>query len=220
MKREKKITVPITSMQEEFLKLFAEKQYDGSPDNLSTQRPIHFVQTRREVVVPEGYEDKTVIVVEDFDYEQFENPEDLVEEYYDYECEECPIEILPFKDVHLKDIIDFEGDESFISDIDDYLSAYGVDIEYTIVGIHYYWEDVATFFTLQSAKEYLIYQSHNLNHGRTYTKGGGYANYGEYHHFWKLLMSMGKKLNKSKRRRMDNEIIRRYSRSKKVKKGK
>jgi len=68
---------------------------------------------------------------------------------------------------------------------------------FTIVDNDYDYEDVAYFYTLQSAKEYIKYQSRNLTNPRTYTKSGGYSNYGEYEHFWDLLMSLGIKLNKN-----------------------
>ncbi len=57
---QKKITVEITEEQERFLRLFAEKQFEGARDNLLTSKPLHLVQKQRERRIEEGEEDKVV----------------------------------------------------------------------------------------------------------------------------------------------------------------
>jgi hypothetical protein len=190
------INVELTDKQVRYLKLFAKNQYPGADDNLCTHQPIHVVQTQKERVTESGYEDEVVYLVPDWDYRVFYSVEDLVKEYY-YD-EECPIPIVNFKDAYSKDFfIGIDGEENVITSDEDYLYAYGIPNDlYEKRAVELYYEDVAYFFTLQSAKEYIKYQGHNLNNPRTYTKSGGYDNRGEYHHFWELLMSIGIKLNK------------------------
>jgi hypothetical protein len=198
----KKIEIELTEKQEHFLKLFAKNQYPGSKDNVCTNKPIHAVQTQRSRVAAEGYnEDKIVYVVNDWDYMEFDTDKlhELVKEYYENDYDECNIEILTFDEAcNDEDFIDINGEYCYVGDEEDYLNAYGIpDDLWVRQAIEYFYEDVAYFYTLQSAKEYLQYQSHNLNNPRTYTKSGGYDNRGEYEHFWNLLMSLGVKLNES-----------------------
>ena len=57
------------------------------------------------------------------------------------------------------------------------------------------YKNVAYFFTLKNAKEYIKYQGHNLYKPRTYSYSPGYDNRGEYDHFYDLLISIGRQLN-------------------------
>ena len=190
------INIELTKEQEKWLKLFAKNQKEGSKDNVGTVRPIHVVQTRREHVTEEGYEDKIVFISKDDGHKSFDNVEDLVKSYYAYD--ECPIEIVSFEEAYNQDeFFGVYGDEYVIINENDYLEAYGIDADdYIKQAIIYEYEDVAYFFILENAKKYIEYQGHNLDHPRTYTKGGGYSNYGDYEPFWDLLMAMGEKLNK------------------------
>lgn len=182
------ITIELTEEQEKFLKEFALKQGPNSKDNVCTDRPIHLVQTQRERVVDPAFDepDATKYVLPDRDYAEYASAEELVKAFY--EDKDCPISIVSFDEAYQMDrCIDIHGEEQVIVDEDDYLEAYGITKEkYYKVNIGYYYDAVAVFFILDRAKEYLKYQSHNLEKPRTYTIGAGYANKGEYHHFWGL----------------------------------
>lgn len=191
------VTIELTEEQEHFLKEFAAKHYEGSKHNVGTHQPIHMVQTRRERIVDPDYDsaDEVKYVVPDWDYQDFDSAEELVRAWY--EDKDCPIEIVSFKDAYRANrFIDIHGEEQVILDEEEYLEAYGIDEkQYDKVHRAYYYETIAFFFILDEAKKYIEYQGHNLRSPRTYTMGGGYANKGEYHHFWELLFSMGLKLN-------------------------
>ena len=195
-----KITIDLTEQQERFLKEFATKQFPGSKDNLITANPIHLVQTRRERVIDEDYDNVDIIkyIVPDWEGEEFETQKELVEAYYKNKDKKCPIPIVSFDEAYaMVEFIDIEDEEQVIVNDEDYFTAYGISEEfYDRVCIEYYFETVAVFFIFDEAKKYMKYQGHNLCHPRTYTIGGGYANSGEYNHFWKLLFDIGKKLNK------------------------
>jgi hypothetical protein len=103
----------------------------------------------------------------------------------------------PISEAYAMDrFVDVTGEEWVIVDEDDYFEAYGIEKQkYCKVHTAYYYETVAVFFILDEARNYLKYQGHNLTNPRTYTIGAGYANKGEYHHFWELLFSIGQQLN-------------------------
>ena len=192
-----KITIDLTEQQERFLKEFAAKQYEGSEDNVLTVAPLHLVQTRREKVINEEYGNTDIIkyYVPDWN-EDYETAEELIEAYY--EDEECPIPIVNYDEAYAdNNFKDIGGEECCITNEEDYFNAYGIGEDfYNRVAIEYYYDTVAVCFILDQAKAYMKYQGHNLCHPRTYTIGGGYANSGEYNHFWKLLFDIGEKLNK------------------------
>lgn len=193
-----KITIELSDKQEQFLKEFALKHYDGSKDNVGTETPIHIVQTRRERVIDPEYDsaDITKYYIPDNCDGGYDSAEELIKAFY--EDDECPIPIVSFQDAYdAKRFIDVNGIEQVIVDEKDYLEAYGIDNYYKVC-LEYYYQDVAYFFILDEAKKYMQYQKHNLDHPRTYTVGGGYANKGEYHHFWKLLFDLGNHLNEQK----------------------
>jgi len=189
------LNIELTDLQEKFLKLFAKNQCEGSKDNVCTHKPIHAVQTQRERITEEGYnEDKVIYYVPDWSG-YYDTAEELIRAYY--ENEDCPITIVSFDEAYKADEFkDVNGEFQVITDDMDYLNAYGIDEKlYYKQAVEYYYEDVAYFFILDEARRYIKYQSHNLNNPRTYTKGPGYSNCGDYEHFWDLLMAMGKKLN-------------------------
>jgi hypothetical protein len=183
-----KIDIELTKMQEHYLKLFAKNQYEGAKDNLCTYKPIHAVQTQRSRVAAEGYDyDKIVYVVPDWEHEEYQinTLHEFIEQYYEYQEKECPVQIINYDDAYkLCEIKGVDGEIYAILDVEEQR-------------VEYFYEDVSYFYTLQSAKEYLQYQGHNLTNPRTYTKSGGYDNRGEYEHFWDLLMALGVKLNES-----------------------
>ena len=194
-----RLTIELTEQQETFLKEFTAKHYSGSKDNVATHQPIHLVQTRMERVVDPDYDnpDEIKYIVPDWDNEGYNSPEELVKAWYENNCEDCPIDIVSFDESYRqKRFIDIFGEEQVIVNEKDYFEAYGINEDkYCKVHTAYYYETKAAFFILDEAKRYMKYQGHNLDHPRTYTIGGGYANKGDYHHFWELLFSMGQKLN-------------------------
>ena len=56
------------------------------------------------------------------------------------------------------------------------------------------WRTISYHFTLQSARDYMKYQGHNLRKPRTYTVAQGYANKGDYEPFFDFLMAAGTSL--------------------------
>ncbi len=193
----KDVKIQLTDEQEKFLRMFAEKQYPNSKDNVCTNNPIHLVQTQRERVIDPEYDTADTIkyCVPDWGCEGYNSAKELVEAYYEHG--DCPIDIVSFAeaydDYNFKDI---EGEDCCVVDEESYFNAYGIEKGfYYKVHTEKYYETVAYFFILDEAKEYIKYQGHNLHNPRTYTAGAGYSNKGEYHHFWKLLFNLGKQLN-------------------------
>ena len=186
-----KIEIEVTDLQAKFLKEFAAKHYSGAKDNLCTSMPIHVVQTRDDVYfeADSEYCDESIFVGSDGD--EYKTAEEVVTDYYD--DEEPPIPIVPY-DSYMT-LIDTSGAEHFITSPDDYFKVYkmGWDINYCSRVKRY--RDVAFFFILDEAKQYMKYQAHNLNNPRTYTYSPGYSNYGDYEHFYLLLRGLGQKLN-------------------------
>lgn len=197
----KQASVSITEQQEKFLKLFAEKQYHGAPDNRCTGHPIHFVETKRYRYTPYSdeiawaFDEKPLSFTSDSDYDRwFDNQVELVTEWYESRGGDCPIEIKPFDELESEEIKAVDGNDMFITDLFDYFKAYGVRIQ-AIAWKEEYYEKVAPFFILEEAKRYMNYQGHNLHEPRVYTYGTGYGDQGEYVHFWDLLLTLGKQLN-------------------------
>ena len=193
----KEITIQLTEQQEHFLKLFAANHYPGADDNLATHNPIHVVQTETERVVDPDYDSPDTIkyCVPDWSNDGYDSAYELIVAYY--EDEDCPIKIVSYDEAYAANrFIDIEGEEQVITDEKDYLEAYGIeDSFYNKVYMEKYYRDVAFFFILSEAKRYIGYQGHNLTNPRTYSYSPGYANNGEYEHFYKLLFEMGKSLN-------------------------
>ena len=190
----REITINLTEQQEHFLKIFSANHFSGSKDNVGTEKPIHFVQTRRSRVVDPDFDsaDETMYYMTDYADEGYGSVEELVRAKY--EDEDCPIDIVSYDDAYAdNDFKDINGEEFCVIEEEDYLEAYGIEKkDYYKVHVSYYYDTVAVFFILSEAKEYMKYQGHNLENPRTYTVGAGYANKGEYHHFWDLLFSIGK----------------------------
>lgn len=197
-----KVTVELTEKQVEFLKLFNEKQYEGAEDNVCTYKPFHTVQTKRYNYIPysedltDYYDDEELVFCTDDAYEWWYKTEvEAIEDWYEGRDEGCSIEIKSFDDLKWKEVTGVDGEEHDIDSFEDYFKCYGV----RITGMSWrkeYYEDIAMFFILEEAKKYIEYQKHNLVQPRTYTHSAGYANHGDYYHFWDLLMKMGQELNK------------------------
>lgn len=192
----KEITIQLTEQQEHFLRLLATNHYPNAKDNLCTIKPIHIVQTRDERIVDPDYDTPDVVKYYVPEWTQeYDTAEELIRDFYD--DIDCPIPIVSFDTAYnTGEFTDIHGEAQIISDEDDYLEAYGIDKEfYEIAHSEYYFRDIAFFFILSEAKRYIEYQGHNLNNPRTYSYGPGYANHGEYEHFYDLLQSIGNKLN-------------------------
>jgi len=196
-----KITFELTDKQVELLKEFNSKHYDGAEDNRYTCDAIHVVQRERKGFIPyvdellDYYDGEDMRYTWDDDYEVwYEKPEELVEDYYDGNGEDCPIEIKPYEEVEYSLITDVYGEEVYIHDEEAYIKAHGIN------NIHIAfetkeWEDVAFFFILDKAKAYRQYQAHNLGKSRIFTYSMGYDNRGDLPVFRDMLLAMGKQLN-------------------------
>jgi hypothetical protein len=198
----KEITVALTETQENFLKKFAEKQYEGAEDNLLTANALHVVENKRYFYIPYSsdltghFEDLPLTFTYDQDYEcWWDNETELIKDYYtDYKEEDCPIEIKPFSEVSYSYFTTVDGEEDYIINWEEYFEAYGIKI-HAMAWKKHYWEKAAYFFIRDEAKKYIEYQKHNLTEPRIYTYSAGYANYGDFIPFRDLLMTMGKQLN-------------------------
>lgn len=176
-----KVTVELTEQQQQFLRQFAEMQHEGADDNLGTRKPLHLVQTKKEVVIFDGGEigsSNKYFCYEDS--ELYDDEVELVKKHYAFD----KIDIRPFDDMHYEDFNDV-----WIDSITDYFKAFGVKACPVSISIEY--DTKAYFFTLIEAKKYIQYQAHNLHEPRTYTVAPGYSNNGDYEPFWDLLMSIG-----------------------------
>lgn len=200
----KNINIELTDEQIKFLKLFAENHYAGAKDNLYTNYPIHIVQNKRYEYIPYSVEIRLhyegfplVFSIDDDRHYWYENEIEAVKAWYE---DECPIPIKSFEDLYWEEIKDIDGNLVTIISYEDYFRAYGID-NATVAWRTYYWENVAFFFIRKEAIRYMEYQRHNLIEPRVYTFSSGYSNFGDFEHFWDLLMSIGEKLIK------ENELI-------------
>lgn len=188
------LAINITEKQKELLKIFAKNHHLNSDKNMATRNPLFIVETRKERLINKEYEDADAIYFHVHEWvENYNTVEDIVEDFW-FDGK-CPIKIKPFDEVFKTKIRDCNGHEIYIFDEEDYLKAYGFDLSYEIGYIKYYYEPIAYFFIFEEAEKYLKYQKHNLTSPRINCIGAGYANYGDYHHFYDLLMSIGTKLN-------------------------
>ena len=192
-----KLNIKLTEKQEELLKQFATDHHPNSDKNCGTHNPLFVVETRRQRVVNPEYDSVDSIAIYFPKWGEEYSVDDSVEMYWEYEDKICPIEIKSFEDVYRTTITGVDGVNYYILDEEEYLKAYGVDIEYYVTYLGHYYEPVAYFFVREEAEKYIKYQKHNLTAPRVYAVGAGYANYGDYHHFYDLLMSIGTHLKES-----------------------
>ncbi len=182
---EKEMTLMLTEQEQEFLAKFAEKQFEGSADNLGTMTPIHVVERWEKEFVEDGSSEAWVDV--DNEYEAYESFDALIE------ARRKNGENLPdYDDVEYDDIGDI-----WVSDRQKYCEAYKINarsgrfIKYT--------RPVAFFLIREEAVRYMKgYQAHNCGNCRIYTYSPGYSNQGDFPVFRELLMKMGKALLKGK----------------------
>jgi hypothetical protein len=190
-------SIKITAAQEKYLKQFANNHCPGAKDNLATYHPIFAVQKKQYNYMPYSP-----------DIEEYYNHLPLVfgcgvcDKWYKDETElirnycrdkEPPMPIKPFVALKHSEIMNRNG-RRWVSDYKDYFAVYGIE-DAVVAWQEGYYENVAFFFILNEARRYLKYQAHNLKEARIYGYSAGYANEGEYHHFWELLYTLGEQLN-------------------------
>lgn len=197
----KEITVPVTEQQEQFLKLFAANHYPGARDNLATDQPLHIVQTKsyQYLLYAPGTEDSyhglILVFGSDGESEWTTDETAVVREYYGEKTPPFPIKSFDELKWEAIESPDPDWDGALITNYTEYFEAYGVPNVNIAWQVETY-KNVAYFFILEEARKYLKYQAHNLNEPRTYTVCAGYANQGEYHHFYELLHNIGQSLLK------------------------
>lgn len=192
----RKLEIELTDAQEKYLKKFYENHKQGSKDNLCTHMPIHVVEEIRYTYVPyttfiEDYSvDGHICFHETGSDYTYESIEELTNEWNDNVDED-------YKIPHFKEVENKKINGIYILDIEDYINAYQIENIEIIYAIENY-VPVAFFFIREEAVKYLQYQSHNLTKPRVYTYSPGYANSGEYEHFYSLLQNIGKQVNLTK----------------------
>ena len=180
-----KITIELTEKQENFLKEFAAKQYDGAKDNVGTRTPIHVVERKEDIFI-ENENGNCFLLCQGKSeiYESFELLQQKIRENNNNPTFEA------VKNSYFNDF--------FICNYLDYFDALGLDIK--IGEVEHRYEPIAYFFILDEARRYMNeYQSHNCENCRIYTRGLGYSNYGDMPVFRNLLFTMGKQLNDNKK---------------------
>lgn len=176
----------------QFLKMFAENHYSGADDNVCTHQPIHLVQSREYMYVPYDcelaydYDGWEICFMSEYGEECYDNEVDFIKENF-------YLDELEIEETDLKSYDELYIDSSLsICDYEDYFLHYGISKEeYRILCKKGYWETKAYFLIRKEAERYQEYQKHNLGKSRIYTDSCGYANKGEWHKFYDLLLKMG-----------------------------
>lgn len=200
------IKINLSDEQIKHLKVLSRDHFPGSDKNLCTDRPLHFVQTKRFNHYPLDYAQDYLmdytIAVYDNDACKTYSLEDFIDKEIYAHGIEAPenLNLIPYEEAYNNGI-----DGKAIYDETDYVKYYlnkfgfdcsGLEEEIEIVAEHGEYEDVAFFFTLEEAKRYIKYQAHNLCEPITYSKCCGYSNYGDYKILYDTLRSIGDTLNK------------------------
>lgn len=193
------MNITLTKEQENFLKKFAALQYPGSPDNVGTRYPLHFVQSYNPFYAwgsDDSYDPKYAL--DDGNGTLYDDPAACVAAGLGYQSPEEYNKARERGEAGGPELISFEEarcegiGEAFVDTLTDYFEEYGVKA--SPVSILDNWRNVSLHFTLDEAKKYIRYQGHNLDKARTYTFGPGYGERGEYEPFWSLLYQMGVQL--------------------------
>ena len=198
------LRLQLTEKEKEFLSQYAQV-YDDERKRDGTRDPIVLVQTKTEVLAPEGAEDlcKYSLHIDDYSYSE----EELLDE------NEVAETIRNFLDKSKEDFLEIfseeEIDDLFNEILDDFCYStewrghifewYNDDLELSIKTEKYFighqYETVAYFFTRKEAEKYVQYQGHNLNQPRVFTDYAGYSNDGDFPILSKLLLRMGQEIN-------------------------
>lgn len=195
MSNNKKLVIELNSAQEKFLKKFYEDHHAGSGKNLATVTPIHVVETLKYTYIPYDWhlEDYSlnghICFIEDGEH-VYHSIDDLTEEWNDKTDYEYNIP-------YYKHVVGQNINNVLIDNEEDYINAYQIENIEVYYALENY-KPVAFFFIREEAEKYKEYQGHNLNKPRVYTYSPGYANYGEYTHFYELLQNIGKQLDLTK----------------------
>lgn len=193
MPNNKKLVIELTEAQEKFLKKFNEDHYDGSDKNLATVTPIHVVESVQYLFVPYDWKLEEyslgghICFYETDTCHLYHDINDLTEDWNNNTDEEYNIP-------NYESVIGEKINSVFIDNEEDYINAYGIENIEVSYAIKKY-VPKAFFFIREEAEKYIEYQKHNLCEPRVYTYSPGYANYGEYTHFFELLQNIGKQLN-------------------------
>lgn len=173
--------IQLTPNEEKYLKLFAEKQYEGAPDNLSTKTPIHVVERIDRTFVPCDEEEYWIDA--DNDYTPYDTFDDLIA------ARQSNGEKLP----DYEDAVFERVGGKYIMDKKDYCRAFGIN---AYSGRYVYGTRPVAFFLIRAEAERYAkgYQAHNCEGCRIYTYGLGYSNNGDLPVLRALLMRMGKQL--------------------------
>ena len=161
-----------------FLKQFADKQKEGSKDNVETRTPIHVVERMDKHFV--HTENGDVWIDVDNEFAEYSSLDALIKERKKQGSQ------LPyFHEVDMEWV-----NEILVTTENEYVEAYNLNVYRGKYVISY--RPVAFFFILDEAKAYMNgYQKHNCSDCRIYTYGLGYSNQGDLPTFRELLMKMG-----------------------------
>ena len=173
--------IQLTLDEKKYLKLFAEKQYEGAPDNLGTMTPIHVVERIDRTFIPCDEEEYWIDA--DNECAEYDTFDDLIE------ARRKNGEKLP----DYEEMVFERVGGRYIMDKQDYCHAFGIN---AYSGRYVYSSRPVAFFLIRSEAERYAkgYQAHNCEGCRIYTYGLGYSNKGDLPVLRALLMRMGKQL--------------------------
>lgn len=163
----------LTEKEKEFLKQYA-SVFESERKIDCTSDPIVIVEDLSTIVTQEGFEDKYVYVLDDF---EAENEDEL-------------IELLRSEDFGEEEI------NEIIYSLDTTGEAF--DNEISLYPVKEIYKPIAYFLTRKEAEDYCKYQSHNLKQPRVYTRNMGYANQGDLKVLTDMLLRIGRELNKER----------------------
>lgn len=176
-----RLTIEIPDKTADFLKEFAQKQYEGAKDNVGIRTPIHVVERLHEVFIEDDLGE--VWLDADNEYAEYNSFGELIDAR-----RKAGENLPPFNEVEFEEINDV-----WIDDKKAYCQAYKISAvrgKYIIRT-----RPIAFFLILDEAKRYKNgYQKHNCGDCRIYTYGSGYSNQGDLPYFRELLMNMGQAL--------------------------
>ena len=174
------IKLELYDRRKEFLKQYA-RVYDQEREYDATADPIVVVEREIRIPTREGLEDYcSYLWITEDEENEFDNLFDL----------ETAINESRY-------VIKNKELQKLLCNLRD-----GIDVEIDEVGkfvINYYvvsQEPVAYFLTMAEAEKYMEYQKHNLQRTRILTRHMGYSNRGDLVEFSKMLLEIGKMLNK------------------------
>ena len=171
----------LTEKEKRFLIEFAQKQCEGSKDNLGTKTPIHVVERIEKTFVEDC--SGNMWVDDDNDYDAYDCFNSLIA------ARRKSGETLPDYDA-----IEYEDVNGiWIDSHEAYCKAYEIKARSGSYVKHT--SPVAFFLIRDEAVRYMKgYQAHNCGDCRIFTYGLGYSNNGDLPVFRELLMNMGKRL--------------------------